>query len=82
MCIRDRINTLTIPEEVLRKARRLAVECHTSLSALVTQLIANLVDDDERYREARDRQLALLDHGLELGTQGATTWTRAVLHAR
>ena len=74
--------TLAIPEEVLRKARRLAVERNTSLSALVTQLIANLVDDDERYREARDRQLALLDQGLELGTQGATTWTLAVLHAR
>jgi len=74
--------TLAIPKEVLHKARRLAVERHTSLSALVTQIIANLVDDDERYRAARDRQLALLDQGVELGTQGATTWTRADLHER
>jgi predicted transcriptional regulator len=74
--------TLAISKEVLSKARRLAVERHTSLSALVTQMILDLVDQDDSYRAARDRQLALLAQGLNLDTQGAATWTREELHER
>ena len=74
--------TLAIPKDVLHKARRLAVEQHTSLSALVTQIIAGLVDENGRYRAACERQLAILDQGLNLDTQGAATWTREELHER
>jgi len=74
--------TLAIPKDVLHKARRLAVERHSSLSALVTQIITSLVDEDDRYRTACERQLAILDQGLSLNTQGAATWTREELHER
>ena len=36
--------TLAIPKDVLAKARQLAVERRTSLSALVTQMIVDMVD--------------------------------------
>ena len=74
--------TLAIPKEVLFKARQLAVEQHTSLSALMTQMIMDLVDQEDRYAAALERQLALLGKGLELGSQGAATWTREELHER
>ena len=74
--------TLAIPKEILHKARRLAVARHTSLSSMVTQMIIDQVDQEDAYQAACARQLAILDAGLNLGTQGAATWTRAELHER
>lgn len=74
--------TLAIPKDVLHKARRLAVERHTSLSSMVTQIIVDMVDQEGAYAAARDRQLAILEQGLNLGTQGAAAWTREELHER
>ena len=74
--------TLAIPKEILHKARQLAVARHTSLSAMVTQLIVDQVDQEDDYQAACARQLALLDAGMNLGTQGAATWTREALHER
>ena len=74
--------TLAIPKEILHKARQLAVARHTSLSAMMTQLIIDQVDQEDGYQAACARQLALLDAGMNLGTQGAATWTREALHER
>jgi hypothetical protein len=74
--------TLAIPKEVLAKARRLAVEQHTSLSALMTQMIIDLIDQEDRYTAALERQLGMLGQGLDLGSQGAAAWTREELHER
>ena len=74
--------TLAIPKDVLHRARRLAVERHASLSSLVTQVLVDIVDQEDRYRAACDRQLAILENGLDWGTHGAVTWTREALHER
>ena len=74
--------TLAISKDVLAKARQLAIERRTSLSALVTQMIVDIVDQDDSYRAARERQLVILQDGFYLGSQGAVTWTREELHER
>lgn len=74
--------TLAIPRDVLQKARRLAVERHTSLSSMMTQLILDMVEQEDAYQAACDRQLALLEQGLNWRTQGAVAWTREELHER
>lgn len=74
--------TLAISKDVLSKARQLAVERRTSLSALVTQMIVDIVDKDDSYRVARERQLLILQDGFDLGSKGAATWTREELHER
>lgn len=74
--------TLAISKDVLAKAKQLAVERRTSLSALVTQMIVDIVDQDDSYRLARERQLLMLQEGFDLGSQGAATWTRDELHER
>lgn len=74
--------TLAISKDVLAKARQLAVERRTSLSALVTQIIVDIVDQDDSYRVARERQLTVLQNGFDLGSQGAATWRREELHER
>lgn len=74
--------TLALPKELLHQARQLAVQRRTSLSAMLAQMIAELVEQEDRYRGASERQIALMAQGLDLGTQGAVTWTRDELHER
>ncbi len=74
--------TLAIPKDVLHKARQIAVERQTSLSSMVTHVILDLVEHEDAYKAACDRQLAYLARGINLGTQGAVTWTRESLHER
>ncbi|HEX7973506.1 MAG TPA: hypothetical protein VF498_03785 [Anaerolineales bacterium] len=74
--------TLAIPKDILRKAKILAVQKNTSLSGLLTQTLADLVAHQEAYERARQRNLALLDRGFDLGTHGTITLKREELHER
>ena len=74
--------TLAIPKNILRKAKILAVHKNTSLSGLLTQTLADLVAHQEAYEQARQRNLALLKRGFDLGTQGQAAWKREDLHER
>ena len=74
--------TLAIPKNILRKAKILAVQKNTSLSGLLTQTLEDLVAHQESYEQARQRNLALMKSGFDLGTQGKLTWKREELHER
>jgi hypothetical protein len=74
--------TLSLPDDLLREARHLAVDAGISLSRFVAQSLEQRVEAVRGYRIARDRQLRLLRHGLDLGTNGAATWPRDSLHER
>ncbi|MHB0965039.1 MAG: DUF6364 family protein [Bellilinea sp.] len=74
--------TLAIRKDILQKAKILAIQKNTSLSALLTQTLEALVSDEEKYEQARLRNIKLLRKGLNLGTQGSTSWTREDLHDR
>ena len=74
--------TLSLPRELLRRIKRLAVDRDTSVSSLMTETLARLADDDRRYGAARKRALAALRAHRSLGTGGRPTWTRDDLHAR
>jgi hypothetical protein len=74
--------TLAIPKDVLRKAKILAVQRNTSLSALLTQTLADLVTHQENYEQAHQRNLSFLRSGLDLGTHGKVNWKREELHER
>jgi len=74
--------TLAIPREILRKAKLLAVQKNISLSALLTQTLAEILSQEEEYEQARQRNLEILRSGLDLGTRGHVDWTRDELHER
>lgn len=74
--------TVSLPADLVREARHLAVDRGVSLSRYLALLLEAQVDSHRRYREARERQLALLDQGLPLGTQGYIRWSRDTLHER
>jgi len=74
--------TLSLPQPLLRRIKRLAVDRDTSVSALMTETLARLVDDEGRGAAARRRSLSALQSGPSLGTDGRAAWTRDDLHER
>jgi hypothetical protein len=72
--------TLAIPEELLRKAKILAIQRNTTLSGLLTQTLIDLVYRQEGYEQARQHNLELLRQGFDFGTQGVLPWKREALH--
>jgi hypothetical protein len=74
--------TLSLPRALLKRAKRLAADEDTSVSALMAQALARLVDDRARFSSARRRSLAAMKHAASLGTRGHARWTRGDLHER
>jgi hypothetical protein len=74
--------TLTLPAELVREARAIAVDRGVSLSKYVAMLVEEQVAARRPYEEARERHRALLERGLDLGTQGRIAWSRDSLHER
>ena len=81
--IKDRQNvTLSLPKDVLRKAKIIAIERNTSLSGLLTQLLMEAVKQEERHEASMRNHLRYLEEASDLGTQGYITWKREELHER
>ncbi|MGE5598216.1 MAG: CopG family transcriptional regulator [Bacteroidota bacterium] len=74
--------TLSVPKEILRRVKHIAVERNTSVSGLMVEMLEELVHRDDAYEQARERHMALLKKGFNLGTNGKITWTRDELHER
>ena len=74
--------TLVVPKQILREAKLLAVKRQTSLSALLTQLLSDMVAEENGYASALKRHVTYLGKGLDLGTCGAIGWTREDVHER
>lgn len=74
--------TLALPKELLHKAKRLAVERHISLSGLLVEALRALVEQEDRYLEAKQRQLRWLEEGFDFGLNDHIDWKREDLHER
>lgn len=72
--------TLRLDRRTLRKAKVLAAKRNTSISGLLADHIATLVDDNDAYARAQRRALALMDRGFHLG--GDIESTRDEWHER
>ena len=74
--------TLALPRTLLKRAKRVAADRDTSVSALLADALARTVDEVEGYAAAKRRHVAGLGKTADLGTGGRATWTRASLHDR
>jgi hypothetical protein len=59
--------TLKVDADLLRKAKIVAAEGGTSLSALLTKKLAELAGEDAEYEAARRYAFRKLDQGWHLG---------------
>ena len=74
--------TLSLPRDLLKRVKRVAVERDTSISALLTEALTRLAGEDRRYSAARKRALAAMRSAPSLGTGGHPAWSRDELHER
>lgn len=74
--------TLSLPEALLKKAKTLAVMKDRSLSDLLRETLEEKVKEETGYQRAKERQIALMEKGLDLGTKGKLAVSREQLHER
>ena len=74
--------TLSVPRALLKRVKRVAADRDTSVSALMTEALERLADEDRRYSAARKRAVAAFKSTRSLGTHGRRTWSRDELHGR
>ncbi len=74
--------TLSLPEETLRGVKVLAARRGTSVSALLSETLTDLLVRESGYAAARERSLAMLGRGRDFGTEGEIGWDRDELHER
>jgi len=73
---------LSLPRDLVRKARHVATERGVSLSELVGSCLEEVVAPEQSYEQARDRAIARMRQGLPMGLGERPTWTRDELHER
>ncbi len=77
--------TLTVDEDLLREARKVALDRHTSVNELVRQFLTGLVqsqEDEVRRRRENVERLDELFRTSTLRIGGKITWTRDELYER
>ena len=73
--------TVSLPDELVRRARRTAADSGVSLSKFVATVLEREVNGGLTYDEARKRDLERIARG-PLYEVGEITWTREDLHDR
>jgi hypothetical protein len=59
--------TIRLPVKTVKKARTVAAQRGTSISALVAEKIEEVAGEDDAYEAARRRAVRLLDKGFHFG---------------
>ena len=74
--------TVSLPDDLVKKARHLAVDQGVSLSRYIAELIEKQVGDEDWRREARERRRRMMAEPISMGLHDKITWTRDELHER
>lgn len=72
--------TLSIEKELIKKSKVIAARKDTSVSKMISDMLKEIVDRDDRFEAAKRNALSTLKKGFHLG--GPITWKRENLHAR
>lgn len=73
--------TLSMPDELVRRAKILAAQRDTSVSGLVARLLEQLVGDVRDYDDVAAHERRLMQEGIGLRV-GDITWSRDEVHER
>lgn len=73
--------TLTLPADVVHRAKVAAAMRDTSVSALVADYLCELAEDTEPYEHAWREEQRVMRQGLDMRV-GEVSWTRDEVHER
>jgi hypothetical protein len=74
--------TLSIRKDILRKIKIMAAEQNSSISAILTNQLEEIISRAEGTQSAKTEHLRLLQQETNLGTRGLIEWSRDDLHER
>ena len=75
--------TLSLPKELIRKIKHIAIDKQTSVSGLLTSVLQDIVEAEESYLKAKQFHTDLLNHNnFTLNTKGKISWKRDELYER
>jgi len=74
--------TLSIPKELLKKIKHMAIDRRMSISSLLTKTLEEIAYKEDFYEKAKKHHLSVLNTGLDLDTRGEINWRREDLHER
>ena len=74
--------TLSLPKDLLQKAKIMAIKKNKSLSGLLSEYIVKMTKEEEAYQAAKARHQNLLEKGFDLGFKGKIPWKREQFHER
>lgn len=80
--LKSRNLTLKLDATLYRAVKIVAAQRDTSISALVTEKLEELVGEESAYNDAKARAKSYLERGFDLGTHGEIDWARDELHER
>jgi len=72
--------TLAIEKEIIKKGKIIAARKDKSVSKMISDLLEEMVYQEDRYEAAMRSALAILKKGFNLG--GGVTWKREDLYER
>ncbi len=72
--------TLSIEKELIKKGKIIAARKDTSVSKMISNLLKDMVYQEDRYESAMRNALSTLKKGFQLG--GRVTWKREDLYER
>lgn len=72
--------TLSIPKEILKKVKHIAVEKNTSVSGLLSRHLEDIVARDSAYKKAKANQMEIMEKGFDLIGEEKRSWNREDLH--
>lgn len=73
--------TLSLPSDLVRRAKIVAAQRDTSVSALVAAYLASLAQEADDYERTWHEERQLMARGLPLRI-GEMTWSRSDVHER
>ena len=73
--------TITLDDDILKKAKKIAIDRETSFSGLIREYINELINQEKRNRLLMIEDLDNLFEGSN-AEFGSKTWTRDDLHER
>lgn len=72
---------LTLPVDLVRRAKVIAAQRDTSVSALIADYLRALSEQDDEYDQASRQELKAMSAGLDMRL-GSVTWSREDTHQR
>ncbi len=74
--------TLSLPKDVLKKAKLIALKEDKSLNAFIKETLEERVAKSTGYREAMTAEIERMETGFHLGTFAKMTFSKDEIHER